>query len=289
MESPSTPPAADLDNKELKNYVKNALDNLQKGQYFTEFGLSEDVQLLPGDELPDPRQDHPFNQFLSVVSTGMLKKRGLTKGRKKFMRMVEERLHSFGIKRWKTWMSKSRTSGNSTMVAKFEESANPEATETSTDKMEIDEDTEKDVSKKRKADALNDGDNDSREDKPNTAMDDEGEENTIEEDDQPSNEQEVVVPRTDEKYLKKKAEFEKERDGVLAGVPDHVKARFGEVCFAKWGKQILPALVLSPYSVAPGGVRDIWFEMYSKVCSDLVCSCATCDSAIVSADEVLTL
>lgn len=63
----------------------------------------------------------------------------------------------------------------------------------------------------------------------------------------------------------KRKAFEKARDLILDEVPGHYKARFGQIYFAKWGKQTLPCLALSPYSVPPGGVRDNWLNMFDNV------------------------
>jgi hypothetical protein len=67
------------------------------------------------------------------------------------------------------------------------------------------------------------------------------------------------------RWLKRKADFENVRDEVLDQVPEKVKQRFGQICFSKWGKEMLPVLVLSPYDVPPEAVRDMWFAMYKKV------------------------
>ena len=65
-----------------------------------------------------------------------------------------------------------------------------------------------------------------------------------------------------EVLLQSKVEFEAERDATLERLPSDVKDLFGQVCLAKWGKETLPALVLNPYSVAPGPVRDEWLEHF---------------------------
>jgi hypothetical protein len=64
---------------------------------------------------------------------------------------------------------------------------------------------------------------------------------------------------------KMKAKFEEERANVLAKIPENVKKEFRQVGFAKWGKDFLPVMFLGPYDVAPGSVRDQWFEMLEKV------------------------
>jgi hypothetical protein len=68
-----------------------------------------------------------------------------------------------------------------------------------------------------------------------------------------------------EKLQASKALFEKERDDILADVPDSVKDRFGQIFFTRWRGNFLPCLALSPFSVSPGPVRDMWYEIYEKV------------------------
>ena len=63
----------------------------------------------------------------------------------------------------------------------------------------------------------------------------------------------------------KKKEFEKKRDEILSGVPEHVKSKFGEICFSSFGKIVGPVLIMSPYMVEPGPLRDQWLSMYRNV------------------------
>ena len=59
--------------------------------------------------------------------------------------------------------------------------------------------------------------------------------------------------------------FEEGRDALLAEVPDETKARFGQIYFAKWGKQVMPVLVMNPYSIPPGTTRKLWLDMFDNV------------------------
>jgi len=59
--------------------------------------------------------------------------------------------------------------------------------------------------------------------------------------------------------------FEEGREAILAEVPDDAKARFGQIYFAKWGKQALPVLVMNPYSIPPGATRKLWLDMFDNV------------------------
>lgn len=69
----------------------------------------------------------------------------------------------------------------------------------------------------------------------------------------------------DSKYEERKASFEKEKKKVLDSTPDYVKKQFKQLGFAKWSKEYLPVMFLGPYDVAPGAVRDCWFQMKEKV------------------------
>jgi hypothetical protein len=69
-------------------------------------------------------------------------------------------------------------------------------------------------------------------------------------------------PAVDEE---KKKKFERQRDEILSCVPAEVKARFGEMYFATFGKFIGPVLILNPYSVEPGPLRDQWIAMFRNV------------------------
>lgn len=72
----------------------------------------------------------------------------------------------------------------------------------------------------------------------------------------------------DEHYEKRKAEFEKGKKEVLQAIPKEVKQQFRQLGFAKWGKEYLPIMFLGPFDVAPGPVRDEWFQMREKTMSN---------------------
>lgn len=86
----------------------------------------------------------------------------------------------------------------------------------------------------------------------------------------------VEWPRLDpdrklsEKALAQKVVFEKERDEILSEIPESIKARFGQVYFSKWSGNTIPVLVLNPFHVPPGPVRDTWYTMFEKVSSCIV-------------------
>ncbi len=54
---------------------------------------------------------------------------------------------------------------------------------------------------------------------------------------------------------------------MLDRVPEDYKKMFGQLGFIGWGQDVLPALIVSPYSVpmGEGSPREKWFKMLSKV------------------------
>ena len=80
--------AEKLSTKELRLHVIKGLSRLRRGEFFTEFGLSEEVSLLddPKDasNLPDQSdKNHPFNKLLVAVATGIVKELGIERKKKK--------------------------------------------------------------------------------------------------------------------------------------------------------------------------------------------------------------
>ena len=71
-----------------------------------------------------------------------------------------------------------------------------------------------------------------------------------------------IAPQIDEE---KKKEYERKREEVLSCVPAEVKARFGEIYFSTFGKFVGPVLIMNPYHVEPGPLRDRWLTMSRNV------------------------
>ncbi len=69
----------------------------------------------------------------------------------------------------------------------------------------------------------------------------------------------------DSKYEERKELFEKTKKLVLDTTPDYMKKQFRQLGFAKWTTGYLPVMFLGPFDVAPGTVRDQWFQMKAKV------------------------
>lgn len=74
-----------------------------------------------------------------------------------------------------------------------------------------------------------------------------------------NNSNETVVVQIDEE---KKKVFEKKRDKILSGVPEEVKERFGKIYFSTFGKFLGPVLIMNPFKVEPGLLRDQWIAMF---------------------------
>lgn len=70
-----------------------------------------------------------------------------------------------------------------------------------------------------------------------------------------------------------KREFEEERARVLDSLSESYRNMIGQIVFAKWKKESLPALILSPFSVPPGPVRTLWMNKFEKVRLPVVVDC----------------
>jgi hypothetical protein len=66
------------------------------------------------------------------------------------------------------------------------------------------------------------------------------------------------------------ADFEQSRDDFLSKIPKYYKAMFGKIRFTKWKKGMTPVLIMHPFNVPPGEVRNMRLRMYEKVRKKLV-------------------
>jgi glucan-binding YG repeat protein len=63
-----------------------------------------------------------------------------------------------------------------------------------------------------------------------------------------------------------KKEFEEEKARILAEVPEQHKSKWGQVGFARWGKEWLPCLIMGPYNVGPTStMREQWMQMFENL------------------------
>lgn len=212
----------------LEDHVKVGIEKWQKGELFMSIGVSESDPILePGASLPDKNdKKHPFHKFLEAVASDITQGFALDRNEKKsILRRLQDK-----SEKWKELVASKSEQIKTTPTPK---------------------------KKKNK--------------KEDTPMDDPLEESsssqTVGEQSQLA---EAATPAAAKKMLdtnleRKKRIFEEARDMIMADVPDSTKESFGQIYFSKWGKQFLPCLVMNPYSVPPGGVRDMWLDMYDKV------------------------
>lgn len=231
----------------LEDHLIKGINKWRQGDLFMSYGLSESDRILdPGAKPPDQAEkEHPFNKLLDSVSTDMAQEYGLDKRERK---SVLRRMYQYN-KRWAIVIAeKGGSDEGKTATPTKEANSSREPIKKKAKRKEPEKKTEKKKVVKKKA-VKKKAENEKSEARPS------------QESSPPSN-----------KYNRKRKEdrrkgFEKARDLILEEVPVDVKDRFGKIYFGKWGKQVLPCLVMNPYSVPPGGVRDLWLEMYEKVCN----------------------
>ena len=218
---------SELTVEELREHVQRGFDSLRKGRYFTDYGLSEDEIILEnGAKLPDKSDKRSlFYAFLNAVATDFVKVHGGGKRKKKFIKEVVDRLQAFQDE-WAALILGKR--GDAAAVDK--------------------------ASKKRKL-----------EEEP---IDSDADEELL--DAKPAAKKESVPSKVRDaasqaRWLKRKAEFDEARDSVLDEVPENMKQKYGQIRFLKRSKEKLPVLVMSPFTVPPGDVREKWFRMYERV------------------------
>ncbi len=63
-----------------------------------------------------------------------------------------------------------------------------------------------------------------------------------------------------------KKEFEAKKADILEQIPEVYKQRFRQIGFSMWSKSVIyPILILSPFDVPPGPVRQQWMKMFENV------------------------
>jgi hypothetical protein len=75
---------------------------------------------------------------------------------------------------------------------------------------------------------------------------------------------------------------EPERVEILSNTPKHIHDVFGHLALAGRQGKADPALVLSPFSIPPGSVRDRWMKMFQQVRAPPL---GACIAIAVSADR----
>lgn len=219
--------ATEISDDVLEDHVKQGIEKWKTGDLYMSVGVKETDKILnPGDSIPEKTdKNHPFIKFLDYIALDISRTFVLERSEKK---SILRRLQSKSEK-WR---------GLIAPTSKETKSSRPE-------QKQIEKETN------------------------NTPMTDLSAQYSSHDREGQSEREEPSLPADAKEFPNTSLEedrrkFEEARDLILADVPESVKDRFGEICFAKWGREVLPVLVLSPYSVPPGGVRDKWLAMYFK-------------------------
>lgn len=64
-----------------------------------------------------------------------------------------------------------------------------------------------------------------------------------------------------------KLELEEKKARILSETPPGYNDLFGQMGFTKYTKGYFPCLVLNPFDVPPGPVRNEWLDLFEKVSS----------------------
>lgn len=232
--------------EEFRPYVRRALDRWKRGALFMRVGLSESEAILSTHgAVPDKDdKDHPYNKLLEVIVKDVVAAQDMDKKAKRSMAMQLRSFHDEWagmIKTHKTPVkSKPTTADAAAAEAVTETAVEPAAVEAA-----IETPAEPDSAEETA--------------EPTTTEDAEIPAELQMED---TAKLELELPSA---VLAKMEAFEKEKKEILDSLPDEVKARFGQQYFSKWGKNILPCVVMSPFDIPPSLARDQWLKMYEKV------------------------
>ena len=229
----------------LKEYVLKVIEKWRKNDLVAEARLAaEDIILNYVDEIPDPKdKEHPYNRFLYVVASDLVSVFG--EEQKTFFRQLCRY-----SRQWHELIAPKMDKSSTTK----------QLTKTKEPKIEGNDVKEK---KKKPSPEGNDVKEKKKKAPPEDLKD-----NLDEEVDTTMGEDDGEPPLTLEE---KRRLFEEGRDAILAEVPDDAKSRFGQIYFAKWGKQVLPVLVMNPYSIPPGAARKLWVDMFDNVSNRTNC------------------
>lgn len=230
----------------LRVHVRRGLDRFFLGQYFTEYGLAETAQLIPendADETAFMDKHCNFQIFLKAVASEIVKEKGEVKGRKKRIKEYVEVLQAFQDE-WVAFIKKN-------MRKRVKQAVTPAYEPQPTTAVSNDKNKDGIEKKKKGGKRGPRGPYKKRKKKEEIA---------------PAPAPEPTPKRQKVFDLDQmRREFEEERDSILDQVPSYNKKMFNQVGWAKWSKSMLPAMILSPYSVPPGDIRDQWMKMFQNV------------------------
>lgn len=225
--------------KEFRPYISKALDLWKKGELYITTGIGESDPILSAEaEIPNKgEKGHPYNKLLEVVSKDVADDQNLEKKVKKNMTKQLKSFHD----EWAGMIKVHKSPVKSKPTTTDAVAGTDTAIETKAESGVLDhpdQESEPGI-----------GAATSTETKLEVKMEDEAKSETA----------------LSAAQITKKIAFEKEKERVLDKLPSEVKARFGQQVFAKWGKNMLPCLVMNPFHIPPGPVRSEWLRMYAKV------------------------
>mmetsp|Transcript_19636 Transcript_19636/g.48279 ORF Transcript_19636/g.48279 Transcript_19636/m.48279 type:complete len:822 (-) Transcript_19636:25-2490(-) len=216
----------------FRPFVEKTLDEWKRGDMFMRIGVGETDTILNEDEAAPPRgdKDHAYNKIFGLIAKDVIAKFNVEKTKKKTMYILlrsfdEEWVAMVKAKQIQSPIKKKKEPSTQQESSAVDAAVQSQETEVKTESNGIDVKEE-------------------RIELPG---------------------QEIAHVDLTPKQLQMKEDFEKTKQEVLDSLPEEVTSKFGQQFFSKWGKSCLPLLVLSPYNVPPGPVRDMWFTMYDKV------------------------
>ncbi|CAB9504631.1 expressed unknown protein [Seminavis robusta] len=248
----------------LRVHVRRGLDRFCMGLYFTEYGLQETSVLIPDDADPENLEScglmdkkSPFQVFLKAVASEIIKEKGVTKGRKKAVKEYLEILQAFAGE-WVEYIRKNmrkKLQNKSSILGSPDGKFHPASPDPHHG------DVHGDNKKKKGGKRGPRGPYKKRKQKetplPFNSPTASSHNST------PSPTKKTKARPTDMETARR--EFEAEKTDVTSKIPEKNKRLFNQVGFAKWGKINLPAMILNPFSVPPGDIRDQWMKMFQNV------------------------
>lgn len=243
----------------VENLIKG-LDKWRNGSLFIVCGLSETEPIVdPREKLPEKAdRDHPLIRFLDAVASDIAAAFGLDKREKK---SILRKFHE-DIQKWANCVTDNGGSGTRKVEKVIKSSSTAHDLE--------DDEPKTPIKKKKKKKKLKLHKSENQSSPAAGSFDEPHGSNGEETPGQDKTTTPVVQERDVQRKMKdKKIGLEISRKLTLDEVPESVKERFGQIYFSKWSKQTLPVLVMNPYSVPPGKVREMWVEMFNRV-SELI-------------------
>jgi len=214
------------------------------------------------------------NDTVSSLSDGKIsrssskkrkKKKKTKKKRRKEKEREKERTRSRSKSRSSSSSSKSKSSSS-----KLRKSSSSKSSSKKRKRRESREEDkfDSDVEQMQEQEEVMDMPEEDMEDHVQELDDDEEDQEQIDDNSDDDDDEPQFTPRVQARYDRRIAKaqviFERNRKDILQQIPEKSKREFRTLGFAKWGKDFLPVMVLGPYDVGPGGVRDQWMQMFEN-------------------------